>query len=69
VSGAQVARAGVIRANDECVTVFHTCWSCDQQVRKEVVPTVSRSELPWYCERCDVGWVGPGAVLGGDSAA
>jgi hypothetical protein len=69
VEGAQVARASVIRANDEFVVVAHTCWSCDQEVLKKVARTLDRSDLSWYCEPCDVGWVGPGVPAGSEPVA
>ncbi|HYJ68994.1 MAG TPA: hypothetical protein VEX15_15195 [Nocardioidaceae bacterium] len=69
MKGAQVARASAIRANDEFVVVAHTCWSCDQQVRKKVARTLDRVDLSWYCEGCDVGWAGPGNELNGVPAA
>jgi ribosomal protein L37AE/L43A len=68
VEGAQVARASVIRANDEFVIVAHACWSCDRQVSKRVARTLDRGDLSWYCEPCDVGWVGPGIEVGTEPA-
>jgi hypothetical protein len=36
---------------------------------KKVARTLDRADLSWYCEPCDVGWVGPGAEVDGAPVA
>lgn len=38
------------------------CWSCDRGIRKNVHPELC-GDVTWYCDTCDVAWVGDGRVV------
>jgi hypothetical protein len=46
------------------VTVATNCWSCNALVTKSVVRrTQHHRQFAWTCNRCEVGWSGPGREL------
>jgi hypothetical protein len=57
--------AGELRteAADALVVVRNTCWACGEVLEKRVARRhQGHGHFSWQCDRCEVGWSGPGTA-------